>query len=292
MGDRYIRLKEWGISIDTTKQPKIEQIKQSDGTLLDKPFRLRTNSEGFIYSGNDLPDLGGRVKITLLGGSFVESLYADETDRFASQLERQMVNRWNLEVWNGGYSGATLLHSFNIFVNKIIPHLGYTEELLIFTAMSDQRTLVHTDSYWVPDPTHAPVIDERNKPVTGNREATSKDQRRLLGAFRSVALGYGIDPILVTSPFRHAKFEDDVFSQRLYGSKDNHELAMAKLHMINDEARSFARSQSAPLFDLAAHIDGNPAYFYDDMHLNHLGQKAVADFLEEKLHDHMFSKLL
>lgn len=87
---RVIRFKEWGVWVDTTKQPKAAQLASSDGTLEDDKFRLRTNTAGFILSGNTLTNSGSLKKIITLGGSFVESLYAHETDRFPAQLERML----------------------------------------------------------------------------------------------------------------------------------------------------------------------------------------------------------
>ncbi|MGP5704060.1 SGNH/GDSL hydrolase family protein [Glutamicibacter arilaitensis] len=281
---RVIRFKEWGVWVDTTKQPKAAQLASSDGTLEDDKFRLRTNTAGFILSGNTLTNSGSLKKIITLGGSFVESLYAHETDRFPAQLERMLNEpKERYEVWNGGYSGSTLLHSLNVFVNKVIPVLKYSEQVMLFTAMSDQRTLVHKDSYWLKDVTHAPVIDPRNASPKENREATTEDQERLLRAFVMLSRHYDHELILVASPYRDKSFEDDAYTRRIYKDPAAQAKALSKLRMINETARLVSADMGVTLLDAERSLHGDPRFFYDSMHLNSLGQEAMANFLHEKL---------
>lgn len=281
---RVIRFKEWGVWVDETKQPKTDQLVSSDGTLKDEKFRLRTNSAGFIMSGNTLSTPGALKKVITLGGSFVESLYSEETDRFPAQLERMLNHpKERYEVWNGGYSGSTLLHSYNVFVNKVLPLLKYTKQVILFTAMSDQRTLVHSDSYWLKDVTHAPVIDSRNAATMENREPTSEDQEQLLRAFVMLSRHYGHELILVASPFRAKPFEDDAYARKTYKHAGAHSKALAKLRMINETARRVAADMRVTFFDAEKYLDGQPEYFYDSMHLNSRGQEAMARFLYENL---------
>lgn len=285
---RSIRFKEWGVLMDSHKRPKPEQLEGSDGTLLDDEFRLRTNNEGYIVSGNDLPDVGGKPKLITLGGSFVEALYAHETDRFGSQMERNLNSSgMNLEVWNGGYSGSTLLHSFNVFINKVIPSLRYVDQVFIFTAMSDQRTQVHTDSYWIKDKTHAPIIEARNSNVAQNRDATTEDQERLLSLFVIAARAYKHEPIIVASPYRAAPFNDDDFTRKLHKTPEVYAESLLRLNMINDTARKVSRRLSATLWDADKELHGSAKYFYDSMHLNSAGQEKMAGFLSDKYMQHI-----
>ena len=130
--DRVIRFKEWGPLADITRTPKPEYLHRSDGTLSGEPFRIRTDSNGFIQSSNDFPNTGAMRKVVLLGDSFVESLFVQEQDRFPSVLERHLqASGQNFQCLNGGYSGATMLHSFNVFMNKVAPMSQYVEKVLI-----------------------------------------------------------------------------------------------------------------------------------------------------------------
>lgn len=285
---RSIRFKEWGVLVDTQKRPKSEQLQGSDGTLLDADFRLRTNNEGYIVSGNDLPNTGGKPKLITLGGSFVEALYAHETDRFGSQMERNLNGSgMNLEVWNGGYSGSTLLHSFNVFINKVIPSLRYVDQVIIFTAMSDQRTQVHTDSYWIKDKTHAPILESRNSNILQNRDATAEDQERLLNLFILATRAYKHEPIIVASPYRAAPFNEDEFTRRLHKTPEIYTESLRRLRMINDTARKVSRRLSVTLWDADKELRGSAAYFYDSMHLNSDGQEKMSNFLSDRYLQHV-----
>lgn len=281
---RVIRFKEWGPFADRLITPKPEYLQNSDGTLESEPFRLRTNSEGFLQTGNNLPLPGSLRKVVMLGGSFVESLFAPEQQRFASILERRLNESGRaLECWNGGYSGSTLLHSFNVFMNKVIPQTDYVERVLIFTAMSDLRTLTRKRSYWARDKTHAPVLEERNGSVPSDREPSTDQMEPLLTTFISAARNFGQEPIIVGSPFRDGAYEDDPFMERIHGSRETYASAQEQMRMINRAARKVALAKGAKFIDAEAALHGRFDLFYDTMHLNVAGQEVMADFLFQEL---------
>ena len=182
---RYIRLKEWGISLDTTKTPSNEYLKSTDGSLAQEAFRLRTDENGFIKTGNEVPDPGRKRKVILLGDSFVESLFEHERLRFPSLFEDQLQRTgFPFVVLNGGYSGENLLHTYNIFLNKVVPLLKYTEKVIFFTSMIDNRAMTSQSSYWSSHTIHAPILDPRNTSRATQMVPPSTVSQRIL--FRSV----------------------------------------------------------------------------------------------------------
>lgn len=281
---RQIRFKEWGLYVDEWKTPIDERLQESDGTLERHKYRLRTDNNGFIRTGNELENAGGLRKIALLGDSFVESLYSDEDMRFASQVERNLLQSGRpFQLWNLGYSGATLLHSFNVFMNKLVPLLEYVEQVLIFTAMSDQRTLTRKRSYWIRDATHAPLIENSNGFVPEDQDPSYANQRVLLKLFIQAVREFGSSPVVVLTPFRNGSFVTDQLHQRIYGNQQNFDRQMSLLTEINENSRDVAESVGCKVFDAASHLDGRPEYFYDHLHLNSLGKRVMSRYLTDEI---------
>lgn len=281
---RSIRFKEWGVFEDTIKRPKPEQVERSDGTLVAEDYLLRTDMNGFIRTGNDHPNAGSMKKIITLGDSFVESLYAHEQDRFQSRVERNLrASGKNFSVWNGGYSGSTLLHSFNVFMNKVVPLLPAVESVLIFTAMSDQRTQVNKRSYWLNDSTHAPVLDPRDKHASDDSPVSSQKQRELLIGFISMARTFGQEPIVVLTPFRAAKYDEDKFTSWMHEDPTKYANYLDRLNLINKTAEDVAHSMGVEVLDLHAEMSHDARNFYDTLHLNSRGQEVIADRLTTEL---------
>lgn len=281
---RSIRFKEWGVFEDTIKRPKPEQVERSDGTLVAEDYRLRTDMNGFIRTGNDHPNAGSMKKIITLGDSFVESLYAHEQDRFQSRVERNLHSSGkNFSVWNGGYSGSTLLHSFNVFMNKVAPLLPAVESVLIFTAMSDQRTQVNKRSYWLNDSTHAPVLDPRNRYAPDDAPVSAKKQQQLLSGFISMARSFGHDPVVVLTPFRAADYHEDAFTNWLHKDQDKYDKYLDRLNLINTTAEEVANSMGVGVIDLHSRMSHDARNFYDTLHLNARGQEVIADLLTTDL---------
>lgn len=281
---RSIRFKEWGVFVDTVKTPSDAYMKGTDGSLEQMDYPLRTDSRGFILTGNNLPDEGQRRKIVTLGGSFVESLFTLEQDRFQSRLERSLAqNGHKLSVWNAGYSGSTLLHCFNLFVNKIIPLLPYVEYVFIFACMSDQRILTNKQSYWLMDKTHAPVLDERNGNLAADREATSKEGAQLLDVFIDLIREFGSKPVVISCPHRIANYDSDAFSRSAFSTHADQLRALENLKLINQTAMEVSAKKGVEVFDAAGHFEGRSNLFYDMNHLNSLGQVELANFLYENI---------
>jgi lysophospholipase L1-like esterase len=235
-------------------------------------------------TGNSLESPGDLRKVVLLGDSFVESLFAQERERFASILERDLnANGFGYQVLNGGYSGATLLHSFNVFMNKVVPLAPFIERVLIFTGMSDLRALTRKQSYWAPDVTHAPVIDPRNKQVPDDRPATTTQQGPLLRSFIDAARNFGQEPVVVCSPFRSGSFDEDAYAEKAHGDRATHDKALARMHMINASAKSTGEEMGARVIDAEQAFEGLSHLFYDTMHLNVAGHQVMASFLASEL---------
>lgn len=282
---RYIRLKEWGVLQDTSKTPQEEYLKGTDGSLAPAPYRLRTDASGFIKTGNSISNSETKRNIIMLGGSFVESLFAPETERFPARVERLLnEDGHTLQVLNGGYSGATLLHVYNIVLNKLVPLFKQTERILLFTSMSDNRPQIDADSYWIKHKMHSPIVSEDNPASYGPQvPANTQPQYALLRSLVGLCQEFNQEPVVVLSPFRYAEPWQDEFLAKRFDSVEKLEKYYSRYNEINDTARRAAVSMEVPCIDLAGTIEGDPRLFYDTLHLNLRGHKIVSEVLATEL---------
>lgn len=282
---RQIRLKEWGLLVNTFKTPQDSYLRGTDGSLSNQPYHLETDVTGFIKTGNVISNPGSKKKVILLGGSFVESLFAPETQRFPSQVERKLHDAGHsLQVLNGGYSGATLLHVYNTVLNKVIPLFKYTERILLFTSMSDNRPQIDADSYWIKHKLHSPLVSDGNPDVYGPQvPADTQPQFALLRSLIQLCQEFGQQPIIVLSPFRYAAPGVDDFLTKHFDSEEKLLSYYGRYTEINDTAKRAAISMGVHYIDLAKAIEGRPKLFYDTLHLNSKGHQVVADILTKEL---------
>ena len=282
---RYIRLKEWGLSQDTFKTPQDSYLEHTDGSLSCEPYHLQTDSAGFIRTGNTIPNPESKRKIVMLGGSFVESLFSRETLRFPSQVEKILNEDGHpFQVLNGGYSGATLLHVYNIVLNKVIPLFRDTERVLLFTSMSDNRPQIDADSYWIKHKMHSPIVHDRATTSYGKQvPANTEPQFALLRSLIALCNEFGQEPIVVLSPFRYAPLGADSFLTDLFRTEESLSKYRDRYNEINETAKRAAHSMNVRTIDLAAALSGRPSLFYDTLHLNPSGHTVVAELLTDEL---------
>ena len=120
-GRRHIRLKEFPSGQEISNTPNPVYISERDSSLVAKTYKMLTDSNGFILSGSTPRETS--KKVIILGDSVVEGMFSDPEDRLCARLEKALCEHLgeDISVLNAGYSSATSLHSFNVFLNKIIP---------------------------------------------------------------------------------------------------------------------------------------------------------------------------
>lgn len=275
---RSIRLKEFVAGMDTEYAPKPSYRERTDGSLAQGPFRVRTDRDGFLVTGNPLVE-GPPVVFT--GGSFVESVYSDEEKRFVSQVERALHSEgYGYRCLNGGYSGATTLQSINVLLNKLVPLLRGRGTLVFFVSQSDAYVVDIRGGYWNEPRTYAPIVPaEKGGVRTGgiDLEATIS----LLGVVVKICEEFDIELLLAISPFRDVPFEEDPL--RSPGTEERFEATIRKRRELARVVREFGEERGVDVFDAASLLGGRSKYFYDDMHLNHEGQARFSELLLQKL---------
>lgn len=279
MARRSIRLKEHEAGIDTFREPVERTRDFSDHTLAHRPYLFRTDNNGFILTGNEA-GVDSLPELVVVGDSFVESLFASEAMRFASQVERGLaVAATPYRVLNAGYSGMTSLHMLGVLSVKLRPLIRPQTKLLLFIGQSDVNALSSPGLYWGQTKTvtpfgsltaDSPVIDQEWK------EAFVQ----MVTSVIAFAQSHGYDFAITAGVFRNASYDDDALLRKVFRNKRApYDTTMEKRRFVIDAVRSIAQEHAIPLFDASAEFLAQPGYFYDTLHLNDAGQNAYAQAL-------------
>lgn len=282
MTKRQIRLKEYRPNSDHWVTPSSEYLERTDGSLGVGPFRCRSDKNGFIITGNFVPE--SAEPLVFLGGSFVESIYSAESNRFVSSVERSLNDASCFtRCLNGGYSGSTTLQLLNVLTNKIYPLVGPGGTVVLFGPHSDRDYLYRQGTYWSDTERGATIVPP---PETGHPDIPRGRAAAVL-VFRLLAMtaGHlGLRLVLATSPYRTGDYgSDPLFARNYHGRQDWFRAGMLRRGHFTSVVRETAAEFGLPLIDAEAFIGGNPAYFYDELHLNEGGQRHLADFVAREL---------
>jgi len=268
---RTIRMKEMRPGTDVMKEPTPAYLALSDGSIGRGPYRVRADDNGFIITGNEVdPQLPA---IAFLGDSFVESMFAHESERFVSLVERQLeIDGQRFQCLNGGYSGSTALQLLTLLLNKIYPALGPHGIVVWFGTHSDADSLFGDGAYWNNNRVSANILSNAipgNPAIPGGNQAHAAVLRSAI----HVARTFKIRLLLATTPHRIADFETDhVLRSKFKNDRARFELTSSRRASYNETIREVAADTGVGVLDCAKSLDGDPAYFYDELHLNGLGQ--------------------
>lgn len=271
---RSIRLKEHRIGLNDFVEPSAEYLSRTDGTLEARPYRRVSTPDGFLSTG--VPIEWERPSIFVLGGSFVEGMYAEEDRRFVAQLARTFPQN----VINSGYSGMTTLQLVSALLNKIVGLSKPGDTVLAAVPLSDVNPLLGSQGYWTSNKTYTPIVPG----FASNRPGSISDLASLLHILSSVCISFEIDLQLIVCPHRKSDFSREAWVRLLYRrDRARFERARDKAYEIIDTARTVAADLSLKTIDLHEEFHHQGEFFYDELHLNHLGHDAVADFISRKL---------
>ena len=141
-------------------------MREADG-LVQKPYRVRTDANGFILPYHQYatrPDL----KVIFLGASTTACIYVDEDSRYpylAGELLAQQTGKKITSI-NSGVGGNNSLHSLDILLNKLIPLKP--DAVVLLHNINDLVALIYDKTYWSKNPTRQPIIDYKlYKDLTG-----------------------------------------------------------------------------------------------------------------------------
>lgn len=275
---RAIRLKEYAPSTTSKFWPPDWYMNQVNETFIRKEFVIRTDNDGFIQP-NAYCSKADEALI-VLGDSVVEGMYMDECLRLCSILDKKINTgeRRELRVLNAGYSGSTLLHMFNVFLNKIVP-LRPTA-VLVMAGIVDVDAVSKKDSFWSKDKWLEPIIsldsdnpfrDENfaDKPHLSHRYA-------LLELFHKTSSEFDIPIYFATVPHLQIYGSDWVKSRI---TEKDYRLIVNNRRLINNTTRVFCIKNNVPFYDLELSLGDRDDIFYDYFHFNEIGGSVAAQAL-------------
>lgn len=270
---RHIRLKEWGINKDITKTPSLEYAEPRSMEV--KPYRIRTDENGFILSGNENIEYN-ELEI-FIGDSFVESVFVEEEKRFTAVLERIYAEKGErVKCLNAGYSGATSLNLLNVIINKIIPLKP--RRVWFFLPTNDTRCFSLENGAWSNDKHLSPVIPQGL--VSSCYDFNKKDIRRILSLIHHALSTFDIDFVFVTTPHRYGSFDNDYLKFKFRNENNFKRVSNLRL-AINEVIRTYSSKKGLKFLDLEKTLAPFEQYSYDDLHLNEYGALKVAKLIEE-----------
>lgn len=135
--------------------------------------------------------------------------------------------------------------------------------------------------------------DDRTRPTLlaahAARNLPGYEQR--VRALVRISREWGIRPVLVTQPALFGDVTDDasgvslatVMVGELDGTKVDGATKWAILESYNDVTRRVAGDERVPLVDLAAQLPKSSRYYYDLVHFNNAGARAVGDIMAAAL---------
>jgi len=248
---------------------------QVNDSFVRKEFVINTDRNGFIKPFADSEDR--ETNIVILGDSVVEGMYMDESLRMCAILDR-LVNQqvdFGVRVLNAGYSGSTLLHIFNVLLNKVVP-LRPTA-VVVMTGIVDVDVVERKASFWTNDKWLEPIISlDQDNPSRDNDFTSSlhlRDRSAILSLFKAVGAEFNLPIWFATIP-HHQIYRSEWIKARI--SEDDFRRTVSMRRMINDTTRTFCIKNDIALFDLELILMDRDDIFYDFFHFNELGGKIAA----------------
>lgn len=270
---RFIRLKEWGINLDTARAPDEAYMSRCDASLDPGPHRFRTDSNGYIVSGNTSPNA---APFLVFGDSVVENMFCSEERRMCAVLEQLMRESGEeVNVLNGGVTGATTLNLLNSFISKGISL--NPKGVILMSGVIDIDVALKPSGFWTNARYFAP-LGWMNDPGTPDEPYVSTpdwgQRGRLLAVFSEAAKAHDIPFWCATIP--HRTQYDDPYITKKYRIPDPFVRNVSLRRGANKSTRDFCKNHQVGLIDLEAIFDHRSDLFYDEFHLNEFGAEEVA----------------
>jgi hypothetical protein len=273
---RMIRLKEFPQSTEIVNTPPDWYVTARDSSLVQQQYKIETDENGFV-----LPQPTSKRNchtVILLGDSVVEGMFARPEDRICSRLQAILAREEGIDVavLNGGYSGATVLHSFNTFMNKVIPLRPVA--VVLMTGMVDCDVAMMKASFWSRDCWIEPIIEigreNQWRDSDWRSEPSFADQLRLMAMFSTASRVFEVPVWYATLPHRQV-FEGE-YVGKTFATRAAFDREVSLRLGTNDAIRRAAFRDHVTLFDLELDLADRTDIFYDMFHLNAVGGEAVA----------------
>ena len=166
-----------------------------------------------------------------------------------------------MTVLNGGYGGATSLHSFNVFLNKLVPLK--LAAVILMTGIVDVDVAHLKASYWSHDCWLEPIVDTTTTNTWRDSEKLGfpsfDDRSKMLTMFATASELFDIP--LWFAPVTHRQVFAGEYVQRTYNDKVDFDREVHLRKLINHVTRRFALNAGKPLLDLEIRTEREVGYF-------------------------------
>ncbi|SUB24951.1 SGNH/GDSL hydrolase family protein [Avibacterium avium] len=259
---RQIRLKEFSPDITKVHTPTDEYRQRAPRLEKGKSFFQRTNSFGFIETHLNYQ---AESKVILIGDSFIENIFVDESSRISSRIEYEFLrHNKKIKVYNAGVSGATGLGLINLVLNKIIP---LKPDLIIYTQPScDFSALLYKSGYYNDSKFFGNIFpfSGKDKQCYETIQENSYQLENNLIILSTMCKIYNIPLCIATCCSNSSK---------------------RQLKIMNDIIR---KGDQYDIIDLDEIMPRNDCNFYDKQHLTQIG----ANYISNIFYNYLSSKLM
>jgi lysophospholipase L1-like esterase len=258
---RFVLLREFPANLDTEQTPDDDYISRCNSSLEQKPYRIRTDANGFIVSGNSVEK--GCSHVIAIGDSVCENLYVEESQRVWSVLSRlwSKPDAGPVEVLNAGVSGNHILHIINVVLNKIVPLRP--RALLYLGGATDRTAASREGGPWSKDPEVCTIVQKKAAAAAPVRVRGTdfSEMEDLLAVLASVCSIFEIPVAYLTVPLPQSAANEYYDTVR----------------QSNEVIRNVCRRNDVALVDLEGVFERSAAFTYDEIHFNQPGAQRVAE---------------
>ncbi len=296
--NRFIRLKELRPGLNYKIRPQKEYLQNCEN-LIDKEYKFRTDSNGFILP--QFNDMNSSFSIFFLGGSTTECSFVSEDLRYPYLVGKHLNDTFQnkVNVYNSGVSGNHTYHAIDILLNKIVPMKP--KYVVLMECINDWTTLLFEGSYWNNNPTRSLIIDPNSKlPINSDEWAHLRgkklawDAEKIVEEFKKAQLTFisickanNIEPILMTQANRYSQVPDEKIIKDLKSKLEPFGLTYDDVKnintLMNNQIRENASENNLLLIDLDRLVPRSNTYMYDIVHYNDKGSILAAEIISKEL---------
>ncbi|WP_273392770.1 SGNH/GDSL hydrolase family protein [Actinobacillus porcinus] len=256
MTKRNIRLKEFSGHLNKIHIPSETYLKASPALKKNQAYSQKTDANGLMTTPYQFKH---DYHVILIGDSFVENLFVDESKRITNYLEKSFLQHTKkIKIDNAGVSGATGLNLLNTVINKLV---FIKPDLIIYVQPScDFAALIYEKGYYNDSQFFSNLVPSTNqdKPKYETISENSYQIFNNISILSKVCEVNNIELCIATCCSNSSK---------------------RQLKMMNDIIRENSHILGYDLIDLDNLIPRNSDIFYDKQHITEQGSKFIADIL-------------
>ena len=256
MAKRSIRLKEFSGNLNKIHIPSESYLRASPSLKKNQAYLQKTDADGLMTTSYQFKH---DYHIIMIGDSFVENLFVDESKRITHYLEKSFLQlQKKIKIDNAGVSGSTGLNLLNTIINKLV---FIKPDLIIYVQPScDFAALIYEKGYSNDSKFFSNLVPSTDQDKF-KYETISENSYQIfnnISILSKVCEINNIDLCIATCCSNSSK---------------------RQLKIMNDIIRENSNILNYNLIDLDNLVPRNSDIFYDKQHITEQGSKFIADIL-------------